>query len=62
MQIDIPHFVTKASDDGTFQVGDRIRLLSDGAILCIQAKGWISTKRMLKKLSKVWSARSIKSS
>jgi hypothetical protein len=41
---DIQYIVTKASDDGTFEVGDRIKLLSDGAILCIEAKGWIDAE------------------
>lgn len=35
------HIVTKASDDGTFQVGDHILFEDDGSISCIEAMGWI---------------------
>ena len=38
------YLVTKASKDGTFEVGDRIKLLDDGAILCQQAQGWIDAE------------------
>jgi hypothetical protein len=41
MESNVRYIVTKASDDTTFKVGDHIKLLSDGAILCIEAKGWI---------------------
>jgi hypothetical protein len=37
----IRHIVTKASNDGTFQVGDHIIFEADGSISCIEAKGWI---------------------
>jgi hypothetical protein len=35
------YIVTKASDDETFQIGDHIRLEPNGAILCIEALGWV---------------------
>ena len=37
----IRHVVIKASDDGTFEVGDHIVFEDDGSISCIEAKGWI---------------------
>jgi hypothetical protein len=43
MEPNVKYIVTKASDDTTFKVGDHIKLLSDGAILCIEAKGWIDS-------------------
>jgi len=38
----IHYIVTKASDDETFQVGDHIKMLKTGEILCIEAHGWIN--------------------
>jgi hypothetical protein len=35
------YVVTKESDDGTFEVGDLIQLLKDGAIHCRSAGGWV---------------------
>jgi hypothetical protein len=37
----IRYIVTKASDNGTFEVGDHILINSDGSISCIEAQGWI---------------------
>lgn len=41
MQVGVQYIVEKQSDDGTFERGDRIKKLEDGAIICIEAKGWI---------------------
>lgn len=41
MTPNIHYIVTKASDDHTFLVGDRIKLLETGEILCIEAHGWL---------------------
>lgn len=38
------YIVTKASDDGTFQVGDHIWLDSDGTVCCVEAAGWIEAE------------------
>jgi hypothetical protein len=35
------YIVTKASDDGTFGAGDRVRVDFDGAVTCLEAQGWI---------------------
>lgn len=40
------HIVTKASDDGTFQVGDHIVFYDDGAVGCVEACGWIPAEEM----------------
>ncbi len=42
MKTGIRYIVTKGSDDGTFEVGDRIWLQPDGSIGCAQAGGWVS--------------------
>lgn len=36
------YVVTKASDDGTFLIGDHIILCADGAIECREALGWMA--------------------
>lgn len=36
--------VTKRSKDGTFRVGDAVRLLKDGCIGSVQAGGWIGAE------------------
>ena len=41
MKHGIQYVVTKEGDDGTFVVGDRLRLYSNGDIGCIDAEGWI---------------------
>jgi hypothetical protein len=41
MTPNVLYIVTRASKDGTFQVGDHIKLLDDGSILCKDARGWI---------------------
>lgn len=41
MKPNIHYIVTKASDDGTFEVGDSISMTSDGLILNRNAEGWI---------------------
>ena len=38
------YIVTKASDDGTFQVGDHIQMYSNGDIGCLEAQGYISSE------------------
>ena len=55
------YVVTKASDDGTFEVGDHIILHADGSIGCREAGGWIAgedaaeaTKGMEVELDKAW--------
>lgn len=35
------YVVTRASDDGTFVVGDHLTLHVDGTIGCYEAEGWI---------------------
>lgn len=35
------YIVTKASNDGTFTVGDQVWLLEDGSIMSRQMEGWI---------------------
>lgn len=35
------YIVTRSSDDGTFRIGDRIRVDHDGSILCA-GEGWIT--------------------
>lgn len=41
MKVGAWYVVTKASDDGTFEVGDHITPCFDGAIGCKEAAGWI---------------------
>ena len=36
--------VTKASDDGTFEVGDHLQFYEDGTIGCIEGGGWIEVE------------------
>ena len=36
--------VTKASDDGTFEVGDHLQFYEDGTIGCIEGGGWIDVE------------------
>ena len=38
------YIVTKASDDGTFEVGDHIHLCKDGTILCVEATAWVAAE------------------
>ena len=40
LQVGIWYTVTKGSNCGTFEPGDKIRLLDDGSILC-DHQGWI---------------------
>lgn len=35
------YIVTRASDDGTFEVGDHVSINPDGSISCREAHGWI---------------------
>ena len=58
------YVVTKASDDGTFELGDHITLLDDGAVSCHEANGWVEppeVKDALKgcefEVDSVWLAR-----
>lgn len=55
--------VTKASDDGTFEVGDHVWLNDDGSINCLEANGWIdacdvpfATKGMVVGIDQEWVA------
>ena len=61
MEVGKPYRVTKASDDGTFELGDHISLCADGTINCTEAGGWIercdvaeATKGMTVELDKDW--------
>ena len=36
--------VTKASDDGTFEIGDHLQFYEDGTIGCVEAGGWIEVE------------------
>lgn len=38
--------VITGSECGTFQVGDRIRLIGDGDILCREAQGWVEASAL----------------
>lgn len=42
--LNIPYRVTRRSKDRTFELGDHICRLSDGAILCTEQGGWIDAK------------------
>lgn len=35
------YIVTKASDDGTFELGDHVSMNAGGSINCREAQGWI---------------------
>lgn len=35
------YIVTKASNDGTFTVGDQVWLVDDGSVMSRQMEGWI---------------------
>lgn len=39
MKEEIIYIVTKESDDGTFRVGDHIKLCDNGDIICFEARG-----------------------
>jgi len=39
--------VTKASDDGTFEVGEHLQFYEDGTIGCVEAGGWIEAEDVL---------------
>ena len=41
MEFNKPYIVTKGSNCGTFQVGDHIKLATNGDLLCKEAGGWI---------------------
>ena len=43
LQVGIWYVVTKGSNCGTFEPGDKIRLLDDGCILC-DHQGWIESE------------------
>lgn len=60
------YVVTKASDDGTFDVGDSIALCPDGSIINYSAYGWIdsfdaelSRNGMVVEIDDKWVARRI---
>lgn len=41
MEIGKRYVVTKASKDGTFEIGDHVSVNNDGSINCLEAGGWI---------------------
>lgn len=41
MRVGTRYIVVKGSDDGTFCVGDHLRLSTNGDVCCIEASGWI---------------------
>ena len=41
MEIGKRYVVTKASKDGTFEIGDHVSANDDGSINCLEAGGWI---------------------
>lgn len=47
------YLVTKASDDGTFEVGDHIWFQENGDISCREAAGWID-KEDVEEATKGW--------
>lgn len=64
IDVDVRYIVTRASDDDTFVVGDRIRLYADGSIGNQQAVGWVdaedvaeATRGMLIEVDAAWYAR-----
>lgn len=46
MKVGIRYIVTKASNDGTLEIGDKILLCDDGSLLCCEPirelTGWIN--------------------
>lgn len=44
MRVGIRYMVTHASQDGEFEVGDRVRMLDDGCIANINAGGWMAAE------------------
>ena len=56
------YIVTKASDDGTFEVGDHISISASGrSINCLEAQGWVeecdvaeATKGMAVEIDRDW--------
>ena len=44
MKIGKRYFVTKESNDGTFEVGDRICLHADGDIICTEVEWCVEAK------------------
>ncbi len=60
------YIVTKASDDGTFEVGDHITLYVDGTLACFEAMGWIdandvpaATQGMEVEVDKEWASKAL---
>ena len=43
MKKNLWYIVTKASDDGSFEVGDHILMEKNGDISCKEAGGWVSS-------------------
>ena len=41
MKVNTRYIVTKDSECGAFQVGDHIKLDSNGDLICLEAGGWI---------------------
>lgn len=44
MRVGVRYVVTRASQDGEFQAGDRVRLLADGCVVNVQAGGWMGAE------------------
>ncbi len=66
MEIGKRYVVTKPSDDGTFEAGDRLSLNEDGSISNYNVRGWIdakdvveATKGMEVEVDKAWVARCV---
>jgi hypothetical protein len=47
MEVGIRYVITMGGDDGTLEVGDRIRLEPNGNITCANAMAWISANDVL---------------
>lgn len=61
MRVGLRYIVVEPSACGEFQIGDHIRVLDDGAILNMEAGGWIpkeyvevATENMVVELDKKW--------
>jgi hypothetical protein len=61
LEIDLRYVVVKPSVNGEFQIGDHIKLLPDGAVLNLEAGGWIdmpylsqATEGMVVEIDKEW--------
>ena len=44
MQVGMRYIVTRASEHGEFQIGDRVQMLAEGAILNQQGAAWMAAE------------------